>query len=84
MVLDGLKITDGREALLDKALSLYPPIRSQSQWEFGWYRTAASMKGDAKLNASITEERQRRVKSGETVPPKGELPIASASPALRS
>jgi tetratricopeptide (TPR) repeat protein len=83
MIRDGLNISDGREELISRALAKYPPVHAQSEWQFDWYRAAASLKRDPQLDSLIAKEKQRRLQAGEQLPPQGELPMVTASPALR-
>jgi hypothetical protein len=55
-----------------------------SDWELGWYATAAGMAGDkAKLDEATVEQKRRRQLTGQAAPATGQLPDLSPTLAAR-
>lgn len=66
-----------KDKYLEKSLKLFDPLSEQSDWELGWFLTAAHMKGDqGKIDKAKSEQRKRAMKSG-IEPDEGILPIQS-------
>jgi tetratricopeptide (TPR) repeat protein len=64
-----------RNAFLQEAMRTFNPVSAQSDWELGWYTTAAQMYGDKDAAAQAEAELQRRARGGKDTPREGLLPI---------
>jgi len=65
-----------RDSFLQEALMLFGPPGSLSDWELGWYLTAAQMQDDkAMLSAAKAERKKREHREGGIAP--GHLPIVT-------
>jgi len=65
-----------RDTLLEEALLVFDPISAQSDWELGWYLTAARMSGDDEKVSEAQAEQRRRARGGAATPTDdGVLPI---------
>lgn len=74
LIADGQQDPMKRDECFKEAMSLFGTLRSLSDWELGWYMTAASRMGnDAKVK-DAREEQQRRSKSKDAPPVEGQLP----------
>jgi hypothetical protein len=77
-IAEGQSLIRERDDALAKALACFSGPRAMSNWELGWYITAAQMAGDkAKLEEATGEQRRRRQLSGQPVPAAGKLPDLS-------
>jgi molecular chaperone DnaK len=76
---------DAREKkYLTEAMTVYGPIASQSDWELGWFLTAAQMAGEAeKLSKARDEQRKRAKGKVEPTDDEGQLPIITPALARR-
>ena len=57
--------TEMRDIYLETSLGAYDKLRSLSDWELGWFHSAASMAGKSDLLETIKAEKRRRKRSGE-------------------
>ncbi|MFP3869175.1 MAG: Hsp70 family protein [Desulfobacteraceae bacterium] len=74
MLAEKLKNPEARNSCLQEALGLFGPVSSLSDWELGWYLTAAQMRDDQERISAAQAERQKRAKQeGDTA--SGQLPI---------
>jgi len=73
LVLDGLA-RPGRDSLLSKAIESFSPLHIQDAWELGWYRRAAKLKHDERLEKAVDAEEASRAKLPAHEPTSGELP----------
>lgn len=74
MIADGQHDPMKRDACLKEAMQLFGAIRSMSDWELGWYMTAAHCLDDEAKVKDAKEEQQRRSKSKDQPPAEGQLP----------
>jgi len=65
-IADGMKNETTRDEAIHDALECFAGPRAMSDWELGWYFTAARMAGDKKRLNEITVEQKRRKQIGET------------------
>jgi molecular chaperone DnaK len=81
-IADALDDADGRASHLDKALPCYGKVRSMSDWELGWFSTAATMAAKTELvDAAKAEIRRRKLSTGkDDQPGSGLLPEISNVP----
>jgi molecular chaperone DnaK (HSP70) len=83
-IAEGQNFTKERDDNLVKALACFSGPRAMSDWELGWYVTAARMAGDkTKLEEASVEQRRRRQLSGQPAPAVGQLPDLSPTLAAR-
>jgi tetratricopeptide (TPR) repeat protein len=74
MLAEKLKNLEERNSCLQEALRLFGPVSSLSDWELGWYLTAAQMQDAQEMISAAKSERQKRTKQeGDTA--FGQLPI---------
>ncbi len=59
-VLKDLERTEDARAEAEKALEAFSPLEKTTDWELGWYNTAALYVEDTRLQDTIRKERQRR------------------------
>ena len=84
VIAEGQSFTQERDDTLAKALACFSGPRAMSDWELGWYVTAARMAGDkAKLEAATSEQKRRRHLSGQPAPAAGQLPDLSPTNSAR-
>ena len=77
---DGMGQADGRDEALRDALGSFTGPRGMSDWELGWYVTAARMAGDKKKLDEATEEQRRRKDAGQSAAvPDGQRPMISTT-----
>jgi len=74
MLAEKLKNSDERNSCLQEALGLFGPVSSLSDWELGWYLTAAQMQEAEEKISAAQAERQKRAQQ-EGVAASGQLPI---------
>ena len=80
VIADGMNRPDFRDEALSDALEYFAGPRAMSDWELGWYVTAARMAGDRKkLDESTAEQRRRKEAGQRTTLPDGQLPMLSAN-----
>jgi molecular chaperone DnaK len=74
MLAEKLKNIDERNSYLQEALSLFGKVSSLSDWELGWYLTAAQLQDAQEMISAAQAERQKRAQHmGGTA--SGQLPI---------
>ena len=79
-IADGMGQADGRDEALRDALGSFTGPRGMSDWELGWYVTAARMAGDKKKLDEATEEQRRRKDAGQSAAvPDGQRPMISTT-----
>lgn len=74
MLAEKLKNLDERNSCLQEALGLFGPVSSLSDWELGWYLTAAQMRDDQEKISAAQAERQKRAKQAGDIASR-QLPI---------
>jgi len=74
MLAEKLKNPQERNSCLQEALGLFEPVSSLSDWELGWYLTAAQMQDAQEKISAAQAERQKRAQQ-EGVAASGQLPI---------
>jgi tetratricopeptide (TPR) repeat protein len=83
-IAEGQNFTQERDDSLAKGLACFSGPRAMSDWELGWYVTAARMAGDKpKLEEASAEQKRRRQLSGQPAPAAGQLPDLSPTLAAR-
>jgi molecular chaperone DnaK len=76
MLAEKLNKESERNDFLQEALSSFNPTSAQSDWELGWYVTAARMSGDEQAAGQAQAEQQRRARGGSReTSSEGFLPI---------
>ena len=63
--------------LLAEAMATFDPVRSLSDWELGWFVTAARTLDDQPKLSQGCEEQKRRTRGTKRTDVEGELPIAT-------
>lgn len=83
-IAEGQNFTQERDDSLAKGLACFSGPRAMSDWELGWYVTAARMAGDKpKLEEASAEQKRRRQLSGQPAPAAGQLPDLSPTLSAR-
>ncbi len=67
-----------RDECLKESMKLFGPLHALSDWELGWYLTAAAQMDDDAKAKKAKEEQQRRSKHKDTPVVEGQLPDRGA------
>lgn len=79
-IADGMKDDAGRDEALREAVACFAGPRGMSDWELGWYLTAARMAGEKKkLDEATAEQKRRKEIGGAATVPDGQRPILTAN-----
>lgn len=80
VISEGMRLSKERDEALATAMGLFNGPRAMSDWELGWYATAAQMVGDKKKqDEAAAEQKRRRESTGQPAASGGQLPVISGT-----
>jgi len=84
IIADALKDQVKSKKLVTEAMSVFGSISSRSDWELGWFMTAAQMSGETEKLAQARDEQRKRAKGKiDLTDYEGQLPIITPALARR-